>query len=165
MAVSTKKTVKTAKAAVKRSTLKLAAAKTIPLNRPAGALTDAHIKAAKAAFKNFTLSKKAIGVQAPKNQLPQNADVSKFQQSLIRSEVKTFIDSGPGMMVTVTDPDTFGLSTGKVDLSTLLDAVTAQMRGTQFYMSGKTVVDGINATNQANDIINNIKNPPNNGTA
>jgi hypothetical protein len=130
---------------------------------PANGLQASHTKTAKAAFKNFSLSKIPAEAETPKNFLPANKDLAEFQKSLMKRNIKTYQDNGPGMTVTVTDPSLFNLNNGKVDLATLLTSVQTQMRGTQFFQSGKSVIDQINAITQANDIMNNIKNPKQNG--
>lgn len=94
---------------------------------PANGLKAAHMKTAKAAFKNFLLSKILAEAATPKNFLPADKNVAEFQQALMRRNIKAYQDNGPGMTVTVTDLTLFSLDSGEVDLTTLLNSAFTRM--------------------------------------
>jgi len=112
---------------------------------------------AKAAFKNFTLSKLST-TNRSRTYVSKGDDVTAKQRTLIESQLSDLKPTGPGLTITISDRTALNIKDGEMDLSELLSAMEKAKRGTQFYTSGTSIVDQINIQAKVDDIINEIKN-------
>jgi hypothetical protein len=100
---------------------------------------------AKAAFKNFTLSKLSTS-RHTRTYIPKGEDVTAKQKSLISQQLADMpptTSAGPGLTLTIADPTQLNVKDGKIELSILVAAMDKAKPGTQFYTSGTSLTEQI----------------------
>jgi hypothetical protein len=112
---------------------------------------------AKATFKNFSLSKLATA-KPTRNYIAKGEDVRAKQKSLIKRQLDELPPhTGPGLTLIISDQSALEVKEGKLDLSTLIDAMDKAKEGTQFYTSGTSVAEQIDVQNQIDDFFTTLK--------
>jgi len=124
---------------------------------PAGAPAPAaSVANAKAAFKNFSLSRIAAA-KPTRTYVPKGGDVGARQKSLIKRQVAALTPSGPGLTLVISDQNALNMKDGKIDLTTLIDAMEKASQGTQSYTSGTSVIARIDNQKQVEDFFSALK--------
>ena len=115
---------------------------------------------AKAAFRNFSLSKFANGSAPPANFVGNGHQLSAVQQRQV-NQLKSLDASGRSLRVALSDsalkqylPSFDGKT---VLLQDLMDLIQRKMSGTEFYVSGNPTLVRLSVQSQASDIIQAIK--------
>jgi hypothetical protein len=116
---------------------------------------------AKAAFRNFSLSKFTNGSAPPANFVGNGQQVSAVQQQNQVNQLKSLDASGRSLRVALSDsalkqylPSFDGKT---VLLQDLMDLIQRKMSGTEFYVSGHPTLVRLFVQSQASDIIQAIK--------
>lgn len=124
------------------------------------AIPAASLSRAKAAFKNFTLSKFANGAAAPINVVQPGQDLSSVQGRTHANHLKTLDASGRRLRVTLSDSDlkkflpsfNRGLTT-TVNLDDLMTLIQTNMRGSEFYCTGHPTLASLDVQAKADQLI------------
>lgn len=133
---------------------------TPPTTQRRAAIPAASLSRAKAAFKNFTLSKFANGAAAPINVVQPGQDLSSVQGRTHANHLKTLDASGRRLRVKLSEGDlkkflpSFNRgSTTTVNLDDLMRLIKANMRGTEFYCTGHPTLVSLDVQAKADQLI------------
>jgi hypothetical protein len=111
---------------------------------------------AKAAFKNFSLSR-IPAAKRTRTYVTKGEDVPARQKSLIKRQVAALTPSSPGLSLVISDQKALNMKDGKIDLTMLIDAMERARQGSQFYASGTSVLEQIDNQNQVEDFFSALK--------
>lgn len=135
---------------------------------PAGPAAPAQVRApgaslsrARAAFRNFSLSKYAGAPAAPANVVQPGQQVSAVQERTHANHLKSLDASGRKLRVALSESDLKKLLPsydGKtVALAEVMTLIQTSMRGTEFYATGDPTLARLRVQAQASQIIQSVK--------
>ncbi len=105
---------------------------------------------AKAAFKNFTLSR--ISKAEPRRVYVKKGEkLAVRQKALIKSQLAALGPSSPGLTLILSDEKALNMKDGKIDLTVLIDAMEKARQGTEFYTSGTRLREQIDNQKHVED--------------
>jgi hypothetical protein len=126
-----------------------------------GKLPSQSLSKARAAFKNFSLSKFAGASSVPSNFVPSGQQVTAVQERHQVNQLKSLDASGRRLRVALSDsalkqqlPSFDGKT---VVLQELMDLIQRKMRGTEFYVAGNPTLARLSVQSRVDDIIQTIK--------
>jgi hypothetical protein len=135
---------------------RLASRANIPVRIPTSSLSKA-----KAAFKNFSLSKFSGASAPPANLVQQGQQVAAVQERTQVNHLKSLDASGRKLRVALSDSDVKKLLPSfngtTVDLAELLTLIQGTMRGTEFYCLGNPTLARLGVQSEADQIIQTVK--------
>ena len=111
---------------------------------------------AKASFKNFSLSR-ITKLKPARTYVTKSENVAEKRKSLMKDQLTKMSAGGPGMTLIISDQKALNMKDGKIDLTTLIDAMEKTRQGRQFYTSGTSVAEQIGNQNQVEDFFKALK--------